>query len=949
MALKKYAVGGLQGCFISVTGVAFEERAKICAMVQELGGTYSPDLNPQCSHLIFEDLERERTSSQQQNAAPPIKVTYALRWNIPVVTKDWIYACYSQKMLLDESDYSAVSGVGFDEESFTQPTENLPLKIGDIQEDTPPFLHGCHIYLNGDSISSQKLAVLKRLVLASGGVRYADLGTPNLTHIVIHNQLLPNNLKMFLDQQGEDSQVKLVHDNWLFDSFRERRRLPEEDYEVIKKPKTKIEAPPVAQKWKSAFTSTSTAAFANSNPNSSLIINNNNSSFLNANPNISYTTPRTSIAGKEDFLSGTPNILESSAKILKGKSIYLGGMPASSSKIHKLVAKAKRAEMKVVENEIEADWCITGVLITQEQLRKLTLHRSPADLRNEIWFEAALDSKSHLPSMTFAHPVPCVSYPLPKWNKFVMSQSGFTGAEREFYAELIKSTGAQYTDSLSKTNTHLVIDEPRSGVKYNFAKKWKIECIDLAWFKNNLLVQDQHPREIKDRRDSKDENVYSQNSQNAPLTKSQSQPQSQLSQGKLSFQSVKTITEPVNNNSESLLLFKGLIFASSQRLWHRRDELSSLVESLGGVFLWSFDRNCTHYLHQGKLADEAFKEFKQARQWGKHIISPFWVVKCKETGRRLDELQFPHTYKENDDTVTLNSQIIEPETESQTPQPQAKDRHSQPQSQTNINWDAIMEGREADAFILKPGSKNYFNIDAHPAFQEQAGTYNNRSETQTPKVIKPSQTAASKFKVVFSGYSSGDKAELVKLINTSRPDLKVIPDDEIIKWDPKTTILICNSLNFTEKIFSACATGCWILKKEYLNESESPGNLEKYEIGPAWNANERDMAIGKAPKYWRQRLSGSGSIDELRPFHGWKCTLFVESSRQVLFESVLRNGGAQIYSTDQLLANVALFKEISHFFCSNLKAVPEDARRHLRNDQIFATKHITNTIFRLND
>jgi hypothetical protein len=49
-------VAGLQGCLISVTGVAFEERAKICAMVQDLGGIYSPELKPQCSHLIFEDV-----------------------------------------------------------------------------------------------------------------------------------------------------------------------------------------------------------------------------------------------------------------------------------------------------------------------------------------------------------------------------------------------------------------------------------------------------------------------------------------------------------------------------------------------------------------------------------------------------------------------------------------------------------------------------------------------------------------------------------------------------------------------------------------------------------------------------------------------------------------------------------------------------------------------------
>ena len=211
-----------------MTGVAFEERAKICAMVQELGGIYSPELKSECSHLIFESNNSNLGSSQlSQNQGLPIKVQYAMIWEIPVVSKEWIYDCYAQSILLEESDYPAFSSK-FIEESAT---EILPVNINEIKEDTPSFLQGCHIYLNGESISSQRLAVLKRIVLAAGGVRYTDLETTDhLTHIVIHNQLLPNNLKAFLEQQGG---VKLVHDNWLFDSFREGKRLSEDDYRIL--------------------------------------------------------------------------------------------------------------------------------------------------------------------------------------------------------------------------------------------------------------------------------------------------------------------------------------------------------------------------------------------------------------------------------------------------------------------------------------------------------------------------------------------------------------------------------------------------------------------------------------------------------------------------------------------------------------------------------------------
>ena len=98
-------------------------------------------------------------------------------------------------------------------------------------------------------------------------------------------------------------------------------------------------------------------------------------------------------------------------KKLKGKVFIWVPLPVGS-RAQKLAAKARRAEMTVVENEIEADWCITAVLISSDLYKKMTLHRLPVDLRNEIWFEAALDSKSHLPPMTFAHLLHC-SGPLP--------------------------------------------------------------------------------------------------------------------------------------------------------------------------------------------------------------------------------------------------------------------------------------------------------------------------------------------------------------------------------------------------------------------------------------------------------------------------------------------------------------------------------------------------------
>ena len=140
----------------------------------------------------------------------------------------------------------------------------------------------------------------------------------------------------------------------------------------------------------------------------------------------------------------------------------------------------------------------------------------------------------------------------------------------------------------------------------------------------------------------------------------------------------------------------------------------------------------------------------------------------------------------------------------------------------------------------------------------------------------------------------------------------------------------------------------------------------KYELGPNWNSNENDSMIGKIPRYWRKKFMEADlenkNID-VRPFKDWKCVLFIETSRFLLFESILKNGGAQIISFSQTKTQaktktqeqsqsqsqiqISLIKQITHVFCTGINAIPEEFRSHFRDEQIFMPKHIINTIFNL--
>jgi hypothetical protein len=73
-----------------------------------------------------------------------------------------------------------------------------------------------------------------------------------------------------------------------------------------------------------------------------------------------------------------------------------------------------------------------------------------------------------------------------------------------------------------------------------------------------------------------------------------------------------------------------------------QSELIDLVSSLGGSYSWCYDENVTHYIHEGRIENN--REFNLVKKNGTHIVSPFWLRKCKEENRRVAELSFPSTY-----------------------------------------------------------------------------------------------------------------------------------------------------------------------------------------------------------------------------------------------------------------------------------------------------------------
>lgn len=91
---------------------------------------------------------------------------------------------------------------------------------------------------------------------------------------------------------------------------------------------------------------------------------------------------------------------------------------------------------------------------------------------------------------------------------------------------------------------------------------------------------------------------------------------------------------------------KGVVLCASRKFVDQWEEMSAVVEQLGGQYLSSYGPEVTHFLFQGRPND-LNREFRKAKQDGKVVVAPDWLWTCQEKGTRVDELLFPHTHNPN--------------------------------------------------------------------------------------------------------------------------------------------------------------------------------------------------------------------------------------------------------------------------------------------------------------
>ncbi|XP_001633927.2 uncharacterized protein LOC5513685 isoform X2 [Nematostella vectensis] len=166
-----------------------------------------------------------------------------------------------------------------------------------------------------------------------------------------------------------------------------------------------------------------------------------------------------------------------------------------------------------------------------------------------------------------------------------------------------------------------------------------------------------------------------------------------------------------------------------------------------------------------------------------------------------------------------------------------------------------------------------------------------------------------KYSFLLSSFASDEKESLAKKIDILGGTYTETPH-----FITSCTHIVCNKPNRGEKFLCGCATGKWLLRKEYLEDSFAAQQWldeELYEWNDACNVPGLRQDHVSAPMRWRKL-----SEKERGPFDGWNVLVLVnDAKRRIAYKRLLAAGQARILNGkpgDTYMPKLA--KKLTHVF-----------------------------------
>lgn len=979
-----HAIPVLYGCIISVTGIGVEERQRLSQLITRNGGIFTADLHTGCTHLIVAPT----VIGLSRRASP--KLSYARKWGLPTVSPDWLYESLSKRTCLEvntfqvEPEQPASLPHSTTSQQTLQYTQNFlydDLSVDEVGAvPLPPYLEGTHVFV-GDQQPAERLALIKKLILAAGGTRHADLYDPSLiTHYLVHNQTLTGkDLELLRQFEGQHCRPVLVHDQWLFACFHAKERVPVAPF-LVPDLKKDSEGRTMSDKGETgeAIISGETMLPATLPRTSMWSLKSST-----AQPHIRTPTHGHGNSQIATILSTTMNSTSVASPrpsdapsfhlpVLAGITFRLFAFSAiSMAQVTDLIEKNGGTIVNSsVLNERNADYTIAPMIVDGP----LEARISP--ILNELWLETCIAQGRLLDPLSAPYfdaiitDDPCAGF-----SQLCVSLTGYAGLEREYLSKLVTALGATYTESLSRQNNLLLAASDQPGPKYDFARKMGLAIVKSSWLMNSAragrhLSLDPYlwtrKRKAEDKHDHADDKCKAKHNEEDEINRQKEREKGQgneegagereegegegrggeeenwpRSKDRITCENspnreASTPLSPFSTTSKKRIgpssleletpirmevvkrlkqvaaaatptgltqddqvgspgsladgppdisrLLSGLILSISQRLWHRREEIHDLVTEMGGTFVWSYDVSCTHYIHQGNVLEESFREFRMVRQAGKWIVSPFWLLHCKEAGRKFPESNYPHTFNSMDrerngggDPSSLCLTV--------TPTNILPELQSPPNADYTLDdFKEAIDVATNNTRFLKKGAITYSHVPLPPR----------------PSSVIAGMMSTGNPVISFSALSGSLRGSLpASLSAAALPSVTVYGTTPA--WEPSTTHLLIGTLSKSEKFLCACAAGVWVVHPEWgevaIREGKLPAerpyewhptNLSSVPSTSGTVALER---LARAPRYWRERRVRTG----LGAFAGWCVLLLADQRRLPSLRAILKAGGATVY------------------------------------------------------
>lgn len=856
--IKRHLIPPFYRLRITLTGFTSQERKDLSLGIIGAGGTYSPELRIETTHLIMQD------NPMPSRRSP--KLEYAKKWNIPIIKgsywlmesirkgfclgiDDSFLYCPSSLIMVDMNDdplssnnMSKIPSPSIIGDELT--LEDIEVMSSNNELNDLSYFAQMHFYLPP---TSKKISLLRKLILIAGGTRHANLSYDQdmITHWIVCDQTIsPSDLPMLENLRSTNSKVIFVHDEYLFACLSSRSLISPSDYliDINRFTEVKDNDYGIEDSSLTIPTTTKRKAFGSFNvdisesivaipPKNNMQPNNVKKSKIqleSIRPPPPPSAPLDQVQSLQQQFPGVKHL------IFKDKSFIFKYF---ENEFHKSeLSDLLESNGATILSDYSNSSIITIVPMFIEKHVIL-----PSNCRTELWITSSLSSKEMIESGSpFFKPLICNNSCYKNLLKEeIISLTGFEGWERSWFSLLIKESFGICTDNLSKRNTILVFDDPlKKSCKLDFANSIKMKTISgsqlLDSFKRGYFEEELAVNGIPS------DAIIEKKPCNLPLD--------------------------------------GCLVSLSQFLYDKRIVLENLISSLGGSFLLRWDKSSTHFITEGSVGSGSGgggeREIQEAIRHGTKICCPSWLSMMEERNERIEE--FGPSIKSNQ------------------------------QSMPSIDYTSLIE---EDKKRQKKSKTIEYDLKT---------TATTTMPTSIPEIARKEERK----KVIFANNSRQSKAlRKNNVLFLYSLGIDVAMDDSFDSGEVEcgtegigtdvTHLVVCvnDRLIASEKLLSAIAKGMWVLQYNWITDSikeEKVMDEEPYQ----WSNN----AIGLKAIEWREMLARSeeyfenSNTNTIRKgrFYGWKVLLLRKSDNPSPKEinqtdiacRVMKLGGAIIIEMD---------------------------------------------------